>query len=183
MMKKFTLLKEESLLFIIDIQERLVPAMKNGEEVIDNTNILIAAAKEMKVPIIVTEQYPKGLGPTVPEIEKNLKDVQKFEKTMFSACTDGVVGALESKGKKKIIITGMETHVCVFQTVRDLIDLGYEVYVVSDGVSSRYEKNYRNGLELMRNIGAVITDTETVIFDLLKEAGTPSFKVLSKLIK
>ena len=182
-MNKFTLLKEESLLLIIDIQERLVPAMKYGKQVIKNTNVLISAANEMNMPIVVTEQYPKGLGPTVPEINELLGDALKFEKTLFTACTDEVVESIEANGKKKIIITGMETHVCVFQTARDLINLGYEVFIVSDAVSSRYKENYRNGLELMRDMGAVVTNTETVLFDLMKKAGTSEFKKLSKLIK
>lgn len=182
-MDKFTLLKEESLLLIIDIQERLAPAMKYGKQVINNTNVLISVAEEMNIPIVVTEQYPKGLGQTISEINDRLGNALKFEKTLFSACTEEVVTALEEAGKRKIIITGMETHVCVFQTVRELIGLGYEVFVVSDGVSSRQKENYRNGLELMKDVGAVITNTETVIFDLMKKAGTPEFKVLSKLIK
>ena len=182
-MDKFTLIKEESLLLIIDIQEKLVPAMKHGKEVIQNTNILISAAHEMNMPIIVTEQYPKGLGQTVPEINERLGKALKFEKTMFTACTDEVIAALEAEGKKKIIITGMETHVCVFQTARDLIGLGYDVFVVSDGVSSRTKENYKNGLDLIRDMKGVVINTETVIFDLMKKAGTPEFKVLSKLIK
>ena len=182
-MNKFTLLKEESLLLIIDIQEKLAPAMKYGKEVIQNTNVLISAAEEMNMPIIVTEQYPKGLGQTVTEINDRLEDALKFEKTMFSACTDEVATALEAEGKKKIIITGMETHVCVFQTARDLIGLGYDVFIVSDGVSSRTKENYRNGLDLIRDMGGVVINTETILFDLMKKAGTPEFKVLSKLIK
>ena len=182
-MNKFTLFKEESLLLIIDIQERLAPAMKYGKEVIKNTDILISAAHEMNMPIIVTEQYPKGLGPTVPEINERLRKALKFEKTMFTACTDEVITALEAEGKKKIIITGMETHVCVFQTARDLIGLGYDVFVVSDGVCSRTKENYKNGLDLIRDMKGAVINTETVIFDLMKKAGTPEFKVLSKLIR
>ena len=182
-MNRFTLLKEESLLLIIDVQERLVPAMKYGKKVIKNTNVLISAAHEMNMPIIVTEQYPKGLGQTVPEIKEGLKDALKFEKTRFSACIEEVVAALETKKRKKIIITGMETHVCVFQTARDLIGLGYDVFVVSDGVSSRTEENHKNGLDLIKTMGGIVINTETVLFDLIKRSGTPEFKVLSKLIK
>lgn len=182
-MDKFTLLKEDSLLLIIDIQERLVPAMKYGERAVKNTGILIEVAKELDMPIIATEQYPRGLGSTVPELNNNLKDAKKIEKIQFSACEEKLIENLKSYNKKKIIVTGMETHVCVFQTVRDLIKLGYEVFIISDGVSSRFEENHRNGLELMNNMGAVIMDTEMALFDLLKEAGTSSFKALSKLIK
>lgn len=182
-MDKFSLHREDALLLIIDIQEKLAPVIKDKEVVIKNTNILIETAKILDIPVVVTEQYPKGLGPTVEEIRENLENAQVFEKLLFSACTDEVMETIEAHGKKKIIITGMETHVCVFQTTRDLLNAGYEVFLVADGVSSRTEGNYRNGLELMRDMGAVITNTETVLFDLMKKAGTPEFKILSKLIK
>ena len=182
-MNKFTLFKEESLLLIIDIQEKLAPAMKYSKEVIQNTSVLVSAAHEMNMPIIVTEQYPKGLGQTVPEIDDHLKDALKFEKIKFSACMEEVITALELKKRKKIIITGMETHVCVFQTTRDLIGLGYDVFVISDGVSSRTEKNHKNGLDLIRDMGGVVINTETVLFDLMKSSGAPEFKTISRLIK
>lgn len=183
-MKKYTLNREDTLLFIIDIQDRLVPVMKYGEKVIKNNLILIEASKELQIPVILTEQYPRGLGSTVDEIGEKLDNkVKKFEKLSFTGYTDEVKQALEESGKKKIIITGMETHVCVLQTVRDLIDNGYEVFIVRDGVTSRKKDNFLNALELMKSMGAVIMDTETIIFDLLKTAGTPEFKVLSKLIK
>lgn len=182
-MDKFTLYKEESILLVIDIQERLAPAMKYEEKVIKNTNILISIAKEMDIPIFFTEQYPKGLGPTVPELKDRLEDAQKFEKISFSACTGEFIEVLEKKKRNKIIIVGMETHVCVFQTARDLLELGYEVFLVEDGVSSRFEGNHRNGLDLIKGMGATINNTETILFDLLKKAGTTEFKTLSKLIK
>ncbi len=182
-MDKFTLFKEDSLLLIIDLQEKLVAAMKYGKQAIEKTNVLISAAKEMNMPIFVTEQYPKGIGRTVPEINDNLENVIKFEKTCFSACSQEFISSLKETGRKKIIITGTETHICVFQTARDLISLGYEVFIVTDGVLSRKKENYMNALDLMKSMGATITNTETVLFDLLKEAGTPEFKILSKLIK
>ena len=183
-MKKYMLNKEDALLFIIDIQDRLVPVMKYGKKVIKNNVILIEASKELGIPVILTEQYPRGLGSTVYEIEEKLdSNSKKFEKTSFTGYTDEVKQALEESGKKKIIITGMETHVCVFQTVRDLLDNGYEVFIVRDGVASRKKDNFFNALELMKSMGAVIMDTETILFDLLKTAGTPEFKVLSNLIK
>ena len=183
-MKKYMLNKEDALLFIIDIQERLVPVMKYGEKVIKNNLVLIEASKELKMPVILTEQYPKGLGSTVSQISKAIDDNAKvFEKTSFTGYIDDVKKALEESGKKKVIITGMETHVCVFQTVRDLLANGYEVFIVKDGVASRKKDNFLNALDLMKSMGAVIMDTETILFDLLKTAGTPEFKSLSKLIK
>jgi len=181
---KFTLNSEDTVLMIIDIQERLVPVMKFGKKVIENTNILIAIAKELRIPIIVTEQYPKGLGVTVSDLKCNLEEgYVPYEKISFTAYTDEVAAKLDSLKRKKIIVTGMETHVCVFQTVRDLLANGYQVFVVQDAVCSREKENYKNGIFLMSNMGAIITNTETVFFDLMKKAGTPQFKKLSKLIK
>lgn len=182
-MSKFNLTQEDAVLMVIDIQERLAPALPDSPETIKNTNTLLATSGKLDIPIIVTEQYPKGLGKTVSEINFNPEEVSVFEKITFSGCTDEVLAALGQIGRKKIIITGMETHVCVFQTVRDLLDHGYEVYVVEDAVCSRSKQNYLNGLALMSAMGAVVTNTETVFFDLMKRGGTPLFKELSKLIK
>lgn len=182
-MDKFTLNREETVLLVIDIQEKLVPVMKYKDQVINNTNILISASKAMNFPVIATEQYPKGLGRTVPELLQLVEEDSIFSKNSFTAYTDEVKNALESFGRKKVIITGMETHVCVFQTVRDLINDGYSVFLVKDAVASRTETNYLNGLELMSSLGAVITNTETAVFDLLKVSGTPEFKLMSKMIK
>lgn len=182
-MDKFALEREDSVLLIIDIQERLAPVMKYKDQVINNSLILINAAKEMNFPVIATEQYPKGLGPTVPELRDLIGEDNIFSKNSFTAYTDEVKQVLKSLGRKKVIITGMETHVCVFQTTRDLINDGYQVYLVSDGVASRTKDNFLNGLDLMKSLGAVITNTETVVFDLLKVSGTPEFKLISKMIK
>ena len=182
-MNKYVLTKEEAVILVIDIQERLVPAMKYGKQVIQNTNIIISVAQKLGIPIIVTEQYPKGLGKTVAGISENLEGQLTYAKTTFSSCTSEVTSALKELGRKKIIITGMETHVCVFQTVRDLLALGYQIYAVRDAICSRTKENYRNGLSLMSSMGAVVTDTETVFFDLMKQSDTPFFKELSELIK
>lgn len=183
-MEKYILNKEDSLLFIIDIQDRLVPVMEHGKKIIKNNITLIEASKELEIPVIITEQYPRGLGSTILEIGEKIDNKTKiFEKISFTGYTKEVKLALEETGRKKIIITGMETHVCVFQTVRDLIQDGYKVFIVRDGVTSRKKDNFLNALDLMKSMGAVITDTESIIFDLLKIAGTPEFKALSKLIK
>ena len=180
---KYVLIQEEAVLLVIDIQSKLIPAMKQGEQVIKNTNIMITVAKKLGIPIMVTEQYPKGLGKTVSELSDNLGEALTYEKITFSSYTSEVISALKELGRKKIIITGMETHVCVFQTVRDLLAHGYQVFLVGDAVCSRTNENYLNGLSQMSSMGAVVTNTETVLFDLMKESGTPLFKELSKLIK
>ena len=181
-MEKFTLKREEAVLFIIDIQDKLVPVMKYKDQVIDNNKIL-KAAEEMDFPIIATEQYPKGLGRTVPELLDLIDEENIFAKNAFTAYTDEVKEKVKSIGRKKIIITGMETHICVFQTARDLINDGYEVYICIDAVASRSKDNYKNGLDLIQTMGGVITNTETVVYDLLKVSGTPEFKAMLKVIK
>jgi nicotinamidase-related amidase len=182
-LNKYTLNQEDSVLFIIDIQEKLIPAMTKAELVIKNAYTLIATAQKLGIPIIATEQYPNGLGKTVPNLSKYLDPLSIFEKVNFSGCIAGVTSILKSLGKKKVIITGMETHVCVYQTVRDLLANDYDVFIASDAVCSRTEANYLNGLTMMSSMGATITNTETIFFDLLKRAGTPVFKELSRLIK
>jgi nicotinamidase-related amidase len=182
-MERYFVNKEEAVLLIIDIQEKLVPVMKYKDQVISKTNTLISVAQELNIPIVVTEQYPQGIGHTVSELKIDYDNVSIFEKVSFSGYTDQLKVALKDLGRKSIIVTGMETHVCVFQTVRDLLKSGYRVFLVGDAVCSRAKENYRNALSLMEEMGAVITNTETVFFDLLKVSGTPQFRTLLRLIK
>lgn len=182
-MNKFTLSPKDTSLLVIDFQEKLVPAMYRSEDTIKNAGILIKIAKALEIPTIVTEQYPKGIGHTIETLSTLFSDTMPIEKMSFSACTTEVTDELSKAPRKKILITGIESHVCVFQTVRALLSHNYQVFVVSDAVSSRREENYRNGLDQMREMGAVITNTETVLFDLLKESTHPKFKELSKLIR
>jgi nicotinamidase-related amidase len=182
-LNKYTLNQEDSVLLIIDIQEKLIPAVNQSEQVIKNAYILLTTAQKLGIPVIATEQYPNGLGKTVPNLSSHIDPLSIFEKVSFSGCIPGVVSTLKNLGRKKVIITGMETHVCVFQTVRDLLANDFEVFIASDAVSSRTEANYKSGLSMMAEMGAVISNTETIFFDLLKRAGTPVFKELSRLIK
>lgn len=182
-MDKYILNREEVVLLVIDIQDRLVRAMEDRVEVVRNTSILLEASKLLDIPVINTEQYPKGLGSTIDEIKDIRDDVKIFEKNSFTGYTEELKKELESLARNKIIIAGMETHVCVFQTVRDLLLAGFQVHIAKDAVSSRTNSNYENGLKLMRDMGAVINNTETIVFDILKVSGTPEFKTISKLIK
>jgi nicotinamidase-related amidase len=182
-MEKYYLNKEEAVLLIIDIQEKLMPAIKNSEMIIDRNKILAETAKTMNMPILVTEQYPKGLGSTVSELEEGLDGAVKYEKATFTGCSKELLEYLQETNRKKIIVTGTETHVCVYQTVRDLLNEGYFVFLVEDAVGSRTKENYDNSISLMRDMGAVISNTETIVFDLLKKSGTVEFKALMKLIK
>jgi len=182
-MGRFKLTAKEAVFLVIDFQERLMPAIDRRERVIHNARLLLRLAGLFNIPVIVTEQYPQGLGVTVPEIKEVLPEYAPIEKKSFSAFIPELEQKLKELNRPKVIVTGTETHVCVFQTVRDLVDAGYEVYLVQDAVGSRFKENYESGLGLMRDLGAIITNTETVIFDLLKVAEGPEFREMSKLLK
>jgi nicotinamidase-related amidase len=183
-MDKFILNKDASVLVIVDIQDKLAVVMSQKEKVTNNCLHLIEAAKLLNIPVIVTEQYPKGLGPTITEIKEALPDYAPLEKVTFDCCKgDGFLQEIASLRKTHIILTGMETHVCVLQTCLGLLEKGYFVHLVSDAVSSRKKDDYKTGMKMMRDAGAVVTCTETVLFQLLEKAGTPEFKAISKRIK
>lgn len=182
-MQKFTLDRDDTVLFVVDLQDRLLAVMEYKDQVIKNNLTLITTAQELNLPVIATEQYPKGLGRTAPELLDFLGEDSIFTKNCFTAYTAEVAAKLKSLSRKKILLSGSETHICVFQTARDLINAGYEVFLVRDAVCSRRQENWRNGLDLMQSMGAVITNTETALYDLLKVSGTPEFKKLSQLIK
>lgn len=184
--ERFFLSAEESLLVVIDVQERLCKAM--DEQVLGqltaNTAILLEAAHELQVPVAITEQYVKGLGTTVDALAEKAGTAPRYEKMAFSCCgCSEFVEQLRNSGRRQIVITGMETHVCVLQTVLELLDAGYQVQVVRDAVMSRSKRNWNTALEEMRQAGAVITCTEAVLFKWLRVAGTEPFKKLSKLVK
>jgi len=177
--------RARAAVLVIDIQSRLAPAMPADTlaRVVKYTRALCGAAKELGLPVLATEQYPKGLGPVVPEVREVLPS-PPLEKVHFSCGADpAFAAALEKTGRRQVIVCGMETHVCVFQTVRDLVAHGYEVHVCADAVSSRSEEHRRVGLELCREAGAVVTTAETAIFDLLHRAATEEFKKVSPLVR
>ncbi|NLY09715.1 MAG: isochorismatase family protein [Tissierellia bacterium] len=178
------ILQANNTIFLcIDMQEKLLPSINNSEEVIKYNKIWFEIATVLDIPIMVTEQYPNGLGHTIQSL-----DLQKFEASVFEKMTFGnptleMKNFLEKSNRNQVIISGVETHICVFQMARDLVNLGYKVYIAKDAVGSRTKENYENGLYLLDKSGCIITNTESALFDLLKIAGTPEFKVLSKLIK
>lgn len=176
---------ENSALVIIDIQDRLVMASKYGNEVAANMTKLAKAAKILGLPTIVTEQYPQGLGATVYELRENLPENTLItEKTSFSAVLEPeFANKIKELGKKQIILGGIETHICVLQTAADLIKEGFEVYVVKDACASRNKKEYKTGLELLKQYGAKITCTEIALFELLRTSKHPNFKEIQLLIK
>jgi nicotinamidase-related amidase len=183
-MEKYILDKNNTVLVVVDIQEKLAPAMKKRQKVTDNCIHLIEAARLLNIPIVVTEQYSKGLGPTISEIKDALPDYEPLEKVTFDCCRgEGFLEKVASLNKTQIILTGMETHVCVLQTCLSLLKEGYTVHLAGDAVCSRKKEDYLAGREMMRDAGAVINCTETVLFQLLEKAGTPEFKAISKRIK
>jgi nicotinamidase-related amidase len=188
-----SLSRSRAALLVVDIQERLVLAM--AEEVVGrivrNTSILIDAAARLGLPIVCSQQYPRGLGATLPAIEDALAAVagagaavHRFDKLEFSAAAAPAFAALApGLGRDKWIVTGMEAHVCVYQSARDLALRGGAVHVVADAVCSRTKANWRIGLALAERAGAIATSTEVCVFDLLGCAGTDEFRALSKAIK
>ena len=171
-------------LVVVDIQERLVPAIFEKDRVVQNALRLVQGAAILQVPIFATEQYRKGLGLTVPEVAAAIPGFAPMEKLAFSACgASGFVAALESKQISDAVLCGIEAHVCVTQTCLDLLDNGFRVFVAADAVSSRTPENYRFGLERMSAAGAVIVSTEMVLFELLGQAGTAEFKQVLPLVK
>jgi isochorismate hydrolase len=178
--------REEAVLIIIDVQDALIRNMNQevGKNVIRNIRTLLTFAKKMDIPILITEQYPKGLGKTVPEITMELGSILPIEKVSFSCCgVETFNDQLNQLGRKQVILTGIETHVCVLQTAGDLIQKGYEAHVVADAICSRRKLDWEIGLRWMEKRGAMISATEIIAFQLLKEAGTEEFRGLSKLLK
>jgi nicotinamidase-related amidase len=183
---RFTLDPSQSLLVVIDVQEKLCAAM-NPEvlaQLVRNAGILLDGAAELSVPVVFTEQYVKGLGPTLGELKERVPAASCHEKLTFSCCgNEAFVQQIKESGRKQIVICGMETHVCVLQTVIDLLGDGFNVHLVKDAVMSRSNDNRQTAIEAMVQAGAVPTSTESVVFQWLKVAGTDSFKKLSRLVK
>lgn len=182
---EFMLDRNDAVLVVIDVQERLCQAM--DEKILGALTrriaILQEAAQEMQIPQLGTEQYVKGLGETLAELKGRLC-TPTIEKMTFSCCGETTFPEeLRKIGRKQIIVTGMETHVCVLQTVLQLLEAGYIVHVVADAVMSRKKENWQIALGIARQAGAVVTSTETVLFQLLRVAGSEEFKKLSKLVR
>ncbi len=182
--KSLRLTRARAGLVVVDIQERLLPAIFEKERVVQNAVRLIQGAAVLRVPVFATEQYRKGLGPTVPEVATAIPGFAPMEKVAFSACgADEFVPALKKQKVSEAILCGLEAHVCVPQTCLDLLDKGFRVFVVADAVSSRTPENSRLGVDRMRHAGAVIVSTEMVLFELLAQAGTAEFKQVLALVK
>lgn len=173
-----------SALAVIDIQEKLLPAMCDPQAVAQNAARLVRGAQVLQVPVLVTEQYRKGLGGTVVEVASALGAFAPLEKLAFSACgAPGFVEALKRRKVRDVVLCGIEAHVCVTQTCLDLLDEGFRVLVVADATASRTRQNLEIGLGRMRDAGALIGSTEMVLFEWLGRAGTEQFKQILNLVK
>jgi nicotinamidase-related amidase len=177
---------EQCALIVVDMQERLLPPIWQKEQLVKNAQLLIRLAGILKIPALVTTQYAKGLGNTVPEIASLLPESAPIDKVMFSCFGSDVFCSLLKRlpgQRSTVLLCGMETHICVMQTALGALHEGYVVHVASDAVSSRSEWNWRVGLDRMRAAGAVISSTEMILYELLRSSGAPAFKQLLPYLK
>jgi nicotinamidase-related amidase len=177
---------EHCALLVIDIQEKLLPPIFQKEQLVRNSQLLIRLAGVLKVPVLVSTQYAKGLGQTVPEIASLLPETQPIDKQMFSCFGSDVFCSMLKRltgTRNTVLLCGMESHICVMQTALGALNGGYIVHVASDAVSSRSESNWKIGLERMRAAGAILSSTEMMTYELLRSSGTEAFKELLPYLK
>jgi len=176
--------EDNAVALIIDVQERIFPAIAEYEKLEKKLSQLVQGMKILEIPLFVTEQYVKGLGPTIPSLAALFGDLERIEKSSFS-CVDEprFIMNLASSGKEYVIIAGIESHVCVLQTVIDLIGNGYHPVVAEDCVSSRNPNDKKVAIARMQHEGAIVTTCESILFELLRYSGTEKFKAISRLVK
>ena len=175
---------EHAVLLVIDFQEKLMPAIARHEEILERAVMLIRGMRVLGVPVMLTQQYTKGLGATLPEICEAAGSTDYFEKRDFSCCGAGeLMAALEATGRKQVIVIGVEAHVCVLQTCLDLIDAGYQVMLAVDCTGSRKESDKNTGIQRATMEGVSVTTAESLLFELTKSSTHPSFKEISALVK
>ncbi|HEY6307447.1 MAG TPA: hydrolase [Candidatus Angelobacter sp.] len=176
---------DDCVLAIIDIQERLLPPIQENERLIRNSQLLIRLAGILSLPVVITTQYAKGLGPTVPAILSLLPNITPVDKLEFGCFGNGEFCSAISvlAGRNTLLLCGMETHICVMQTALGALNQGLNVHVAADAVGSRTELNWKLGLERMREAGAVISSTEMMIYELLGKSGSPAFKEMLHYLK
>jgi nicotinamidase-related amidase len=176
--------RARSQLLVVDVQERLMPAMHEGERMIDKCAILIQAASRLRIPVTVSEQYRKGLGGTVGRLDNLKGDAPVMEKMHFSCAADAQITArVKAVVRPQVVVCGIESHVCVLQSALGFKDMGLDVVLVADAVTSRAQSSVDLALARARAAGVAIVNTEMALFEWLHESGTPEFKELSKLIK
>ena len=176
--------RDRTALVVVDVQEAFRPAIVQFDRVARNVGVLVQGAHALSIPLLVTEQYPKGLGRTVPEVSRHLDGITPIEKDCVSAAdAEQFSERLAQSGRDQVLLCGIESHVCVSQTADDLLAGGREVHVAQDAVSSRTEENRALGLHKMEQAGAVVTSVEAALFELLGAAGTPEFKEIQRLVR
>ncbi len=175
--------RDDAVLLIVDVQQKLVPAMFEAERVVRGVGLLARTAKLLNIPVVVTEQNPTRLGATVEPVVRVLDSYAPVSKMRFSACVEETMTELRATNRKSVILCGLETHVCVLQTALDLAENGFAVLLPQDAVSSRYESDKRVGVERMKSAGAIAASVEMLIYELLGEAGTDEFRALLPYIK
>jgi len=181
---KMRIPRDNTTSLIIDIQERLFPHIHENEKVSTNTGTLIRGLQALSVPIYVTQQYSKGLGPTISSIERLFEPFSHIEKTAFSCCDEPeVIKIIEVGGQKFVILAGIESHVCILQTTIDLLERNYVPVVIGDCISSRNPDDKKAAVHRMRKEGAIISTYESILFELCRYSGTEEFKAISKLVK
>ncbi len=174
---------DNAVLLVVDVQDKLLPAIHEAASVVEYARRMIEAAKVFDLPIFAAEQYPAGLGPLCATLRDALGEVKPVEKTLFSACVSGITERLKEVDRPNVIVVGIEAHVCVQQTVLDLLRLGYTPFVCADAVGSRRPLDRDTAIARMRQGGAVVTTTESATFELLGEAATDTFKRILKIVK
>lgn len=175
---------DNAVLVVVDVQGKLAQLMWRKEALFDNLQRLVKGARVLELPVVWVEQNPEGLGPTIPELTALLEGVKPVSKFSFSCCgTPAFVEALGKTGRRQVVLCGIETHVCVYQSAMDMLAMGYEVHVASDCVSSRCRDDRDIGLEKMRALGASVTGVETALFEMLGEASGDKFKAILKIVR
>lgn len=175
--------REKTLLLVVDEQPKLMKTMENGEKTLTNTLTLLKAFKEYDMNYLATEQYPKGLGRSDDRLLELIEDEKIFAKTLFDAAIPEVVDYIEKEEITKVLVVGAEGHVCIYQTVRSLLDMGLEVFLVEDAVSSFTEDLKKTALSSLGQMGAVLVNAEMVLFDIARDSKDPHFKFISNLVK
>lgn len=183
--EKFWLSKDQAVLLVIDVQSKLTPAMpqKVYARMRETTAMLVESARLLGIPVLTTEQYPQGIGHTVPELAAACAN-GVIEKTSFGCCGEpAFLGTLDKLGRRQVIVTGMEAHVCVYQTVLGLLGADYHVHLVQDAICSRYKEDFRAGVSNAAQAGALVVTAEMVLFQLLRDSQHEQFRAISKLVK
>ena len=174
---------EDSIVLVVDIQERLLPAMSDSDKVLENNLTFLRGITTLEVPVVYTEQYPKGLGKTVDPVLNVIPEAKYFEKIQFSSLEEEVCTYLKESGRNTVLVCGIESHVCVLQTIMDLVEAGFKPVLISDCTSSRKESDKTYAIVRAGAEGAIISSYESVLFELMKTAKHPKFREISKIVK